>query len=109
MGEPSEPGSQNQPSKGPGPKPEEFGRFWRQNDEKKTKKVLERWPFDPGSKSLGPQQGRPVKRLKGATPRKENKKTEKEQQKQALALQDWLGGSKGRTSVLRNETGNENQ
>ena len=70
---------------------------------------MERWPFDPGSKSLGPQQGRPVKRLRGATPRKGVKKIEKEQQKQALALQDWLGSSKGRTSALRNETGEENQ
>jgi len=43
---------------------------------KKTTKVLERWPFDPGSKSLGPQQGRPVKRLKGKTPGKGSRKKE---------------------------------
>ena len=65
-------------------------------------------PQDPGSRSLGPQQGRPVKRLKGATPRKGGKKTEKEQQKQALALQEWLEKGKGRTSVLRKDT-DENQ
>ena len=108
LGVPSEPGSQNRPSKGPGAKPEECGRVWRQEDEKRTKKVLERWPFDPGSKSLGPQQGRSVKRLKGATPKKGNKKVDKDQQKQALALQEWLGNSIGRTSVLRKDP-NENQ
>ena len=89
-GEPSEPESQNQPSKGPGPRPEECGRVWSKMEEKKTRKVLERWPFDPGSKSLGPQQGRSVKRLKGTTPRKGSRKIDKDLQKQASALRDWL-------------------
>ena len=86
MEEPSEPGSQNLPSKGPGPTPEECGRVWRQEDEKRTKKVLERWPFDPGPKSLGPQQGRSVKRLKGATPKKGNKKVEKDSHNQDIGF-----------------------
>ena len=44
--------------------------------QKKTSKVLERWPFDPGSKSLGPQQGKQVKRLKGATQGEASKERE---------------------------------
>ena len=76
---------------------------------KKTRKVLERWPFDPGSKSLGPQQGRPVKRLKGTTPGKGARKTDKDLRKQASALRDWLGTSTGGTSAPRKEPGEKNQ
>ena len=76
---------------------------------KKTIKVLERWPFDPGSKSLGPQQGGPVKRLKGATPGKGSRMPDKEMKKQALALRDWLGTGTGGISAPRKEPGEKNQ
>ena len=75
----------------------------------KTKKVLERWPFNPGSKSLGPQQGRQVKRLKGTMPGKGARKTDKDLRKQALALRDWLGTSTGGTSAPRKEPDEKNQ
>ena len=78
-------------------------------DKKKTIKVLERWPFDPGSKSLGPQQGRPVKRLKGATPGKGAKMSDKEMKKQASALRDWLGTRTGGISAPRKEPEEKNQ
>ena len=94
--EPSKPKSPAQTSKGPGPTPEERGRVWSNVTQKKSIKVLERWSFDPGSKSLGPQQGKSVKRLKGTTPGKARRKKYKEVEKQAFALEDWLGISKWR-------------
>ena len=108
-GEPSEPESQIQPSKGPGPRPEECGRVWSKMEEKKTRKVLERWPFDPGPKSLGPQQGRQVKRLGGTTPRKTARKKDKDLEKQALALEDWLCIGTGGTSAPGKDLVKKNQ
>ena len=79
------PGSTTEPSKDQGPTSEECGRIWSRRTQEKTNKVLERWPFDPGLKSLGPQQGRQVKRLGGTTPGKRTRKKDKEVGKQALA------------------------
>ena len=70
---------------------------------------MERWPFDPGSKSLGPQQGKQVKRLKGATPGKAAKEKEKEVRRQAFALEKWLENSKAGTSVPRKRPDEKNQ
>ena len=91
------PGSNTEPSKDPEPTSEECGRSWSRKTQKKTSKVLERWPFDPGPKSQGPQQGRQVKRLGGATPGKRSRKKDKDLEKQALALEDWLGIGTGGT------------
>ena len=77
--------------------------------QKKTSKVLERWPFDPGPKALGPQQGRQVKRLAGTTPGKRGRKKDKGLEKQALALEDWLGIGTGGTSVPGKEPAQKNQ
>ena len=77
--------------------------------QKKTSKVLERWPFDPGPKSLGLQQGKQVKRLGGTTPEKRGRKKDMDLEKQALALGDWLGIGKGGTSVPRKEPAQKNQ
>ena len=78
-------------------------------EQKRTTKVLERWPFNPGPKSLGPQQGRQIKRLGGTTPGKRGRKTDKSLEKQALALEDWLGISTGGTSVPGKEPEKKNQ
>ena len=77
--------------------------------QKKSIKVLERWSFDPGSKSLGPQQGRPVKRLKGTTLGKGARMSDKDMKKQASALRDWLGTRTGGISAPRKEPGEKNQ
>lgn len=63
-------------SKGPGPVPEEYGRVWGKGGKKGRKramKVLERWPYIPGPGSKGPQQAKPVMRLKGEMLGKDNK------------------------------------
>ena len=70
-GDLSHPGPQNNPSEGPGPVPEERGRGWGKDGKKRAEKVLERWLYDPGPGSLGPQQGKPVKRLRRAMPKEE--------------------------------------
>ena len=108
-GEPSVPGSSLEPSKDPGPISEECGRSWRGKKQKRTTKVLERWPFDLGPKSLGPQKGRQIKRLEGTTLGKRGRKTDKSLEKQALALEDWLEISTGGTSVPRKEPEKKNQ
>ena len=69
--------------------------YLRKDVKKRVAKVLERWPYDPGTSSLGPQQRKPVKRLRGATPGKASKEKEREVRKQASALQEWLGTRKG--------------
>ena len=99
LGDASKPESPSQTSKGPGPLPEGKGRGWVREAQKKTQKVMDRWPFDPGSKSQGPQQGKLVKKLKGTTLAKANREKEKEVRKQAFALEKWLGTSKGDSSM----------
>ena len=108
-GEPSVPGSSPKPSKDPGPISEECGRSWRMKKQKRTTKVLERWPFNPGPKSLGSQQGRQVKRLGGTTPGKRGRKKDKGLEKQALASEDWSGIGTGGTSAPGKDLVKKNQ
>ena len=82
------------PSKGPGPASGECGRSWKKEGRKRALKVLERWPYDPGSSLMGPQQGKPVKRFKGAMPGKGNRRKGRLESMQNTALLGWLNTAK---------------
>ena len=68
----------------------EYGRARRLEALKRTKKVLERWPPDPGANSRASNQGKLVKRLGGTTPGREDKRRETEKRKQQTSLQEWI-------------------
>ena len=89
-GETSKPGTQRTASKGPCPVPEERGRGQGNGGRKSAAKVLEILPYDPGPGSKCPQQGQPIKRLRGVTPDKAKRSKDKVKSKQPTALQEWL-------------------
>ena len=53
--------------------------------ERKTKKVLERWPLEVAGSPKGPNQRKPMKRLRGVTPGKA-----KEEGQGVKKMQDFL-------------------
>ena len=93
LGDTGQPGFQQETSTDPGPGAEERGRPWGREAAKRTKKVLERWPPDPGTSPRGPLQRKPIKRLKGTTPGKD-----KAEGKGHRGMQDflwtWIGKAK---------------
>ena len=42
-------------------------------EDKRTKKALQRWPPDPAKSAKGPYQRKSIKRLKGLTPSKDQR------------------------------------
>ena len=65
LGDASYPGCQETPSTAPGPSVVVSGGPWGTKEERKTRKVLERWPLEVANSPKGPNQGKPMKRLRG--------------------------------------------
>ena len=101
LGDASYPGCQKTPSTAPGPSVVESGGPWGSMKERKTRKVLERWPLELANSPNGPNQRKFLKRLKGATPGKV--KDEVQGQKK---MQDFL--RKWRKETEEEVEGNKN-
>ena len=84
MGEPSQVGSREPPSRDPKPVPEECGRAWSKETKKKALKALERWPPDIGNRLESPKRWKPRKRLQRSALGKEEREGSSE------ALKRWL-------------------
>ena len=82
--------SQEPPSKGLVPDPEECGRDRENEVKKRTNKVLARWPPDPGTSPKTTNQRKLVKRLTGTATGKGVKEKEGTRRKQENFLQGWL-------------------
>ena len=100
LGDTDHTGTQSKTSKGLVPDPEVRGGDRKQEGRKRTLRVLDRWPPEPGSMKETTPQRRKLKRLSGATKARKPGIKEEIRRRQEIFLREWLvTGKEGESSL----------
>ena len=87
LGDPETPRPQQGPSKGLGPVSEVRGRSREMEEQKRTRKVLERWPPDSRANKQSPQLRKQMKKQKETA---KHRKEENQKKRMSWCLKKWL-------------------